>query len=418
MFIPQVLLAQSLSIPGVTPSDLSESVPVTSVTTAPPGEGLFDQLWGAVTNSTQDLEIPAALNKLWTIAMEGSMYKMVCLLGTLLAVFAVGFWCVKLYKTLDEGGLRPAVNEIVFPIILVAMLSNNGKNMKELTLGTRDAMNSFNATLNKAIDAEVNLKAATDVLSFFDAAISFTDNQVKSCQSETEAQKFQDCMTKNAASTQVFNTGLSSLWPSTNNGAKWQKEINDWKDYTANYTKNRFNTDTLDLMRGGNIMSKMTDIKNIRRFEDTADLRGVILSFRGAFLYIIEVMMLVTALVGPVFLALSMFPVGTKPLLTWGVSFLTLGFCKICFSLISGLSSLAMVLSGPKNVDMLVTSIVLGLLAPALAISVASGSGLATLSSVTQSAQGFGFNSGVGFYHLGGGKGSPTSPNSQSREVK
>jgi hypothetical protein len=66
---------------------------------------------------------------------------------------------------------------------------------------------------------------------------------------------------------------------------------------------------------------------------------------------------------------------------------------------------------------MLVTSIVLGLLAPALAISVASGSGLATLSSVTQSAQGFGFNSGVGFYNIGGGQGSPSSPNS-SRKVK
>jgi hypothetical protein len=79
--------------------------------------------------------------------------------------------------------------------------------------------------------------------------------------------------------------------------------------------------------------------------------------------------------------------------------------------LISGLSALAIVLAGPNNVDMLVTAVVLGLLAPALAISVASGSGLATLSSVSQSAQGFGFNSGVGFYNLGGGKGSPDSPN-------
>jgi hypothetical protein len=97
------------------------------------------------------------------------------------------------------------------------------------------------------------------------------------------------------------------------------------------------------------------------------------------------------------------------------VSFLTLGFCKICFSLISGLSSLAMVLSGPNNVDMLVTAIVLGLLAPVLAVSVASGSGLATLSSVAQSAQGSGINSGVGFYNLGGGKGRPSSPDDHSQ---
>jgi hypothetical protein len=42
--------------------------------------------------------------------------------------------------------------------------------------------------------------------------------------------------------------------------------------------------------------------------------------------------------------------------------------------------------------------ICIGLLAHTLAISVASGSGLATLSSVTKSAQEFVFNSGVGFY--------------------
>ena len=126
--------------------------------------------------------------------------------------------------------------------------------------------------------------------------------------------------------------------------------------------------------------------------------------------------MLVTALVGPVFLSLILFPGGTRPLMTWGVSFLTLGFCKICFSLISGLSSMAIVLAGPNNVDMMVTAVVLGLLAPVLAISVATGSGLATLSNVTQSAQGFGFNSGVGFYNLDSAKKNPSSPNSSGQE--
>jgi hypothetical protein len=418
MFIPQILLAETpeQSIPGVTPL-----VPEASPGTIPaPGAGLLDQLWGAVTNSTEDSEIPAALNKLWKISMEGGMYRTICFLGMLIAVFAVGFWCVKLYKTLDEGGLKPAVNEMVFPLLLILMLSNNGKNMRDLTLGARDAMNGFNATLNRVIDAEVSFRSATSVLANFDAAISFTDGQVKACQSETEFKRFENCMTQNSTVSNLFNTGLERLWPDATNkdGLKWQKEIQDWKDYTSNYTKNRFDLKSLEVQKGGNIMDKMADIGNIHSFEDTAPFRGVILSFRGAFLYIIEIMMLITALIGPVFLALSLFPVGSKPIVTWGISFLTLGFCKICFSLISGLSSMAMVLAGPNNVDMMVTAVVLGLLAPVLAISVASGSGLATLSSVSQSAQGFGFNSGVGFYNLGGGKGSPASPDSQGREVK
>jgi hypothetical protein len=74
-------------------------------------------------------------------------------------------------------------------------------------------------------------------------------------------------------------------------------------------------------------------------------------------------------------------------------------FYKICFSLISGLSSLAMVLSGPNNVDMLVTSIVLGLLAPVLAFSIASGSGIQALSSLSYSSQPFGIGSGITPYN-------------------
>jgi hypothetical protein len=121
--------------------------------------------------------------------------------------------------------------------------------------------------------------------------------------------------------------------------------------------------------------------------------------------------MLVTALVRPIFLSLCMFPVGVKPLLTWGTSFLTLGFCKICFSLISGLSSMAMILSGPNSIDMLVASIVLGL----LAFSIASGTGISALSTISYSAQPFKIGTGITPYSPetyngnGSGKGSNNS---------
>jgi hypothetical protein len=112
-------------------------------------------------------------------------------------------------------------------------------------------------------------------------------------------------------------------------------------------------------------------------------------------------MMIVTALVGLIFLALSMFPVGTKPFIAWGTSFLSLGFCKICFTLISGLSAIALVFSGPDT-DTLVASLVLGLLAPVLAFSIASGSGLAALTQVSYSAQNFGLNNGIAISPIAG----------------
>jgi hypothetical protein len=60
---------------------------------------------------------------------------------------------------------------------------------------------------------------------------------------------------------------------------------------------------------------------------------------------------------------------------------------------------MAMVLSEPDNIGMLVSSIVLGLLAPVLAFSIASGSGIQALSSISYSSQPFGIGSDITPYN-------------------
>jgi hypothetical protein len=394
MFNPILLIAEDQQ-------GIFETAPVTPTVEAAPelGAGLIGQVINVLTTPTQDNDIPKALNTLWKMAMEGNMYKTVSLLGVLIAVFGVGFWCVKFYRTIEDGGLRPAINDVVAPIILVIMLSNGGDNMRSITLGARDAMNGFNVSLNQIIDTDVNLGSALDVLKLSDVSLTVIDGLTSDCKSKTQFTEYKDCMNSRGVWAKAIVKGIDGSWPSTNDksnyGAQWQKEIDEWKAYTASYANNRFNLDDLNAARDGFVAGKGLDIKNIKSFKDTAELRGIILSFRGSFLYIIEVMMLVTALIGPIFLSLSMFPVGIKPLLTWGTSFLTLGFCKICFSLISGLSSMAMVLSGPNNIDMLVASIVLGLLAPVLAFSIASGTGISALSTISYSAQPFKLGTGI-----------------------
>jgi hypothetical protein len=82
-----------------------------------------------------------------------------------------------------------------------------------------------------------------------------------------------------------------------------------------------------------------------------------------------------------------------------GASFLSLGFCKICYSLISGLSALAMVYAGPETVDMLVASLILGLFAPVLSFGIASGSGIGILNTISYSSSTFGVNLGLSSYN-------------------
>jgi hypothetical protein len=366
----------------------------------PTGPSAVDNLYNTIFTRNTNVDpdsVPGALDKLWNIAMDGSMYQIVCRLGLFIAVVAVGFWCVKFYKTLDEGGLRPAINDLVFPVLLVVLLSNGGKNMKDFTSFTRDTMNGFNRSINTVIDSEVSLSAARKVLGFADIATSLIDNNVSACHSITELDKLRECLrdkelVANAQVNVLAGRFFDVSAVRTGNSAEWQAQVTKWRNHIRDYSTNSFDLRNVIKVSA---TGTGTDITKITKFEDTEDLRRIILSFRGSFLYIIEVMMLITGLVGPIFVALSMFPVGTKPMIAWGTSFLSLGFCKICFSLISGLSSLAMVYSDPGNVDMLVAAIVLGLLAPVLAFSIASGSGLSALTTIGYSAQPFKISTGI-----------------------
>jgi hypothetical protein len=93
------------------------------------------------------------------------------------------------------------------------MFFSNGRNV---ALATRDVINSFNARLNRVTDSEVSLRSpiaqakrsATDILRNFDISMSFTDSQVRACQSETEFKRFEDCMTNSASIAKIFNAGF------------------------------------------------------------------------------------------------------------------------------------------------------------------------------------------------------------------
>jgi hypothetical protein len=330
--------------------------------------------------STAD-SVPKALEKLWHIAMDGNMYHVVCL---------------------EEGGIRPAMNELILPVVVVIMLSNGGKNMRDFTMGTRTIMNGFNQSINTVINDEVNFRTAISVIANTDTAREQITRIFATCQKLTKLNEYSECVSRNRSYANLIARGATGSW-ATSNGTQWQTEVNEWTKKLEDSTTNLFALTNLN-----DLQKDSLDLSKINSYTDTDDVRRVILSFRGAFLYIIEVMMLVTGLTGPIFLALSLFPTSNKPVVTWMTSFLSMGFCKICFSLISGLSAVAMVYAGYDNVDMLVAAVVLGLLAPVLSFSIATGSGLGALTTVAYSAQSFKMNAGISTYTPGTGQGDGT----------
>jgi hypothetical protein len=390
--------------------------------------------------------IPKALDEMWNIAMRGNMYRLTCSFGLLIAVIGVGFWCLKFYKALQEGTLQPAVNEMVFPLIIVIMLSNGGNNMRNVTMTVRDILNGVNRSANTVIDADVSIRTALSVLTQGNAALAKISILLDSCDNIKPDDDYNRCMNQQSAVANLIINETTKNWPTdasggtTNRNPSWRKAIVARRAYllSAPAQKKRDMEEVRRAATTSNSQPPVTTTPTpvpsvptatspppsspspsptpsppttipvtggeggslpVFTLNQDADLSGfehIISSFAASYLYIVEVMMLITGLVGPVFLGLSMFPVATKPVIAWGVSFLSLGFCKICFTLISGLSAIAMVYAGPDQ-DMLVASVVLGLLAPVLSFGIASGSGLASLNSVGMISQNFGMNTGTAY---------------------
>ncbi len=355
--------------------------------------------------------VPAAIQKLWTIAMEGNLYSLVSAFGVTIAVFAAGFWCLKFYQGLQEGTLTPAMNQLLWPFLLVLLLSNGGKNLRSLTMTTRDVMNNMNSLVNQTVSAEVSIKSANEVLSNNFWVSIAVNAQYRACAASPYPDRIVSCI--NGA--KIFADGLVGAQnPGVSNNAEYQAQLNKWKDaqlasnaelakraIEAVGQQNPATASGTPGMTGatttGNPSSSILDAEYYTHQGNLDSVVSTIMSFKKGFVYIIEIMMLVHGLIGPIPLGLSLFPVGTKPVMAWGVSFLTLGFCKICYSLISGLSSIAFIYAGPENTDMTVVAVVLGILSPVLAFSIASSAGIGALNGIIGPAQMGGINFGLGY---------------------
>jgi hypothetical protein len=350
------------------------------------------------TSTTNDDVITKSLDVMWRYALDGSMYKLTAGLGMFAAVVGVGFWSVKFYKALNESTLLPAVNEIIYPLLIVLLLANGGANIRNLTYGARGAINSINTSVYRVVDLDINYQTAFKVLARSNGDRYMMNYLYNACEANIDVAKHRTCLAGAQSFMNSRLTGRFSALNTSSTKAEMAAAVQEFDRYDqsvaiqkATEAQQRSNKGEVTTTVSDSVAdpNKPQDIFKATRlpYASGKDYRSGftenILAARKAFLYLLEVMMLVIGLVGPIFLGLSMFPIGTKPLIAWGTLFLSIGFCKICYTLIAGLSAVAMVLSGPTNVDMLIFSVVVGGLAPILAVTVAS-----VLSNVLSSAAG------------------------------
>ncbi|MEH2062037.1 MAG: hypothetical protein V7K50_07125 [Nostoc sp.] len=299
---------------------------------------------------------------------SNNLYVALTNLGRFFAVGTLLFFMIQFLKDLISYEYTRPISALIWPFIVVLLLSNsgNGSMLSNLTLGVRNnVLNPVNqqvlvtADANKIYQQALNMSVAEEVTgSFLRPCQSLTGDQQSKCFVQA-ADKINELLQK------YKNNYGNKIWI-----IRLQTKIDNIINAKGFVSETSFNS-----LLGSTVQ---TSIKNF------------LVSLQYAFQNLIEASMLLIAALGPIALGGSLLPVAGKPIFAWLTGFLSIGIAKISFNIIAVLTA-AVIVNGPgqsasADPDLMWFIIFLGILAPILSLLVAAAGGFAVFSAINNTA--------------------------------
>ena len=100
-------------------------------------------------------------------------------------------------------------------------------------------------------------------------------------------------------------------------------------------------------------------------------------ALQWAFVNILEAALMMTATFAPIALGLSLLPLGSKPIWAWASGFISLFGVQLGYNIVVGLAATVIVSAGAQSVSDLAFLAFISIFAPALALLIAGGGGIA-----------------------------------------
>lgn len=110
-------------------------------------------------------------------------------------------------------------------------------------------------------------------------------------------------------------------------------------------------------------------------------VQGILLDFQWAFVNLLELAMLLTAMVSPFALALSFLPGVGRPIIAWIIAYVSMVMVQFYYNIITGIVAVVVLNSNAQDINGFL--LVLAIFAPVLAIKLAQGGGIAVFDTLT-----------------------------------
>ena len=293
----------------------------------------------------------------WKLLANGNseIYKALVIISLSIAAILVAFWSIGWYQQIVNNGFNTAViNEIIYPILVILMLSNNGALLANTSLLFRDISNGVNDNILNITRNGVTYREAIRATNFNRAFAANVQAKIAECETRPE--------------NDVDENGNTIDTRQKCKDRAIQEAKSDAKAYRQ---KKGLGFSPPDL--------KFWEIPG--EMANSAVQTALWVVFTGceaAFQYIVQIAFLLNAYVGPIFLAISLLPVGSRPIFAWLSGWLTLGLILASYSIMVGLGASAVVNHPPSNP--LFLPLLQGLFSPFLAIGIGVSGGMSSFS--------------------------------------
>ena len=302
------------------------------------------------------------------ITNPNGIYIALVNIGRIFALFSIVLFIYNFLRNMlaDEG--YHALSDLIWPIIVILLFVNDASLLRQSTSAMRGIINQTN----------------TEVLTLADTSLQFEQNLEEVVDFASAQQTIRDIRA------QCNGIPDNAQLIACLEGAQVQAQV-VIASYNAKYAESIWSKSLLDLVQTG-ITNLLSTPQRALELAGTVVNSGISLvveaflaSLQIAFQYLIELSFLLTAMLGPLALGLTLSPMGGKPLYGWLIAFFSVGLAKLYFNVITAILVTMIHKAGP--LDLMADMILLGLLSPVLAFGMAAGGGMAIFNGVLATAQ-------------------------------
>ncbi|RAM49237.1 MAG: hypothetical protein C6Y22_23055 [Hapalosiphonaceae cyanobacterium JJU2] len=292
-------------------------------------------------------------NKAWGDAINpsGALWAGLCNLGTTLAALSIILLAIKMASDYQEKRFlwSELAASVIYPLVIAIFLGNNGYLLSQTVLLVRNIGHQQVVSVLNIQLADTTFKRAISNVTLTQSVKTQVSTIYAECQGKT-GKPLTDCLQEKRPIVEQILAEAEKQ----NGGPLEQarKAVAELTDFVQN---------------PGTVFSAAISLI----------LVTFLYALQWAFVNILEAALIMTATFAPIALGLSLLPLGSKPIWAWASGFIALFGVQLGYNIVVGLAATVIVAAGAQSASDLAFLAFISIFAPALALLIAGGGGLA-----------------------------------------